>query len=68
LKNRFKRIIVDGVEISLERIEEYSQLEWEAYSAGMELDPETLKIIPIQEQTKQWESGDREPIDYQGRE
>jgi hypothetical protein len=64
---RFKRIVIDGVEITLERIEEYTELEWEAYEMGMILDPETLTIIPIREQTKQWENGDREPFDYQGR-
>lgn len=62
--NRFK-IIIDGIEIDLER---YTELQWKAYKMGMELDPETLTIVPIREQTKQWENGDREPFDYQGRE
>jgi hypothetical protein len=49
-------------------LKEYTELEQKAHKMGMILDPETLTIVPIREQTKYWEPGDREPFDYQGRE
>lgn len=62
---RFKKIIlnINGTEIDLD---EYTELEDRAESLGMQVDPETLKIVPIQEQTKQWPEGDRQPEDYEG--
>jgi hypothetical protein len=66
-KHRFKKIFVDGVEVDAEKLDQYNQLEWLAYEMGEVLDPETMDIVPMKEETKQWYNGDREPIDYQGR-
>lgn len=63
-KSRFKKIIVDGYEIDIDK---YTELQWKAYEMGMEVDPETLNIVPMGENIKQWPDGDRQPEDYGGR-
>lgn len=65
-QSRFKRIVIDGLEVSIDALEHYTELEWEAYGIGMQVDPETFTIVPIREQTKQWPEGDRQPEDYEG--